>query len=116
MAQIRELKKQDDLNALLRDSSHKPVLLLKHSTRCPISAQAYDEYLRHANQDEGGEIVYALVLVVEHRPVSNAVEEALGIKHESPQAILVKDGRAVWHASHWSIKADALKEQILRLG
>jgi bacillithiol system protein YtxJ len=40
--------------------------------------------------------------------LSDTVAERLGVRHESPQALLIKDGRAVWHASHWSITSEAL--------
>jgi bacillithiol system protein YtxJ len=50
----------------------------------------------------------AVVLVVENRKLSNAVANRFGIRHESPQALLIKDGLVVWHASHWSITSEAL--------
>jgi bacillithiol system protein YtxJ len=115
MAKVHELKSMDEWNAIVRDSSRKPVMLLKHSTRCPVSAEAYDHFLKHVGSvPEDSEVDYALVLVVEQRPVSNAIAEALGVKHESPQALLIKDGQAVWHTSHWRITSDALKEQVSR--
>jgi bacillithiol system protein YtxJ len=49
-----------------------------------------------------------VVLVIENRRLSDIVAERLGVRHESPQALLIKDGRAVWHASHWSITSEAL--------
>lgn len=111
MAQIHELTNMEDWSRLVQDSSRNPVLLLKHSTRCPISAEAHDQFLKHVKLDALPNVEYAVVLVVEQRPVSNAIAEALGVKHESPQAILIKNGQAVWHDSHWRITADALKEK-----
>lgn len=52
----------------------------------------------------------AVVKVIEDRPVSNEIAARLGVKHESPQAILVRSGKAVWHASHGRITAAALAE------
>lgn len=43
--------------------------------------------------------------VIEDRPVSNEIAARLGVKHESPQAILVRGGKAVWHASHRQVTA-----------
>lgn len=115
MVQVAELKTEEDWKRLRQRSVHKPVLLLKHSTRCPISAEAYDQFLKQVNRDASSAVDYALVLVVEQRPVSNAVAEELGVKHESPQAILVRDGAALWHISHWRITADALQQQVSQL-
>ncbi|BDG59669.1 hypothetical protein caldi_07590 [Caldinitratiruptor microaerophilus] len=57
----------------------------------------------------------ALVRVREERPLSQALAERLKVRHESPQAILVQRGRAVWHASHGAITARALREAISAL-
>lgn len=46
--------------------------------------------------------------VIEERPVSLALAERVGVKHESPQALLIKDGRALWHDSHRAITTEAL--------
>lgn len=81
--------------------------IFKHSTRCPISAEAEREFMRHP--EDAALSVYR-VLVVENRPTSNAIAEALGVEHQSPQAILVRDGRAVWNASHWDVTREKLKE------
>ncbi|WP_438446710.1 bacillithiol system redox-active protein YtxJ [Gorillibacterium sp. sgz5001074] len=112
MAQVRELKDVKDWKMMLECSSGKPVMLLKHSTRCPVSAEAYDQFMKHAGKEAETDVEYALVLVVEHRPVSNSIAEDLGVRHESPQAILIRDGQAVWNDSHWRITAEMLKERI----
>ncbi|MDF2926837.1 MAG: ral stress protein [Paenibacillaceae bacterium] len=111
MTQVHELAAPKDWKVLAEASAEKPVLLLKHSTRCPISAEAYDQFMKHVNKEPVAGMQYALVLVVEQRAISNAVAEELGVKHESPQVLLIKDGQVVWHTSHWRITADALKEQ-----
>jgi bacillithiol system protein YtxJ len=51
----------------------------------------------------------AWVRVIEERPISLALAERAGVRHESPQALLIKNGKGVWHDSHWGITAAALK-------
>lgn len=80
-------------------------LVFKHSTACPISAAAYDEYLAFR---EHSDVRTAVIRVIEERPVSNHAATKLGIRHESPQALLVRDGALVWNASHRAITASAL--------
>lgn len=58
---------------------------------------------------EAAKVGLAWVRVIEERPVSLAFAERVGAKHASPQAVLVKDGKAIWHDSHWNITVDALK-------
>jgi bacillithiol system protein YtxJ len=64
-------------------------------------------------QDEPNESVeYAIIYVVEDRTVSNEAASLIGIKHESPQVILVNVGNPTWHTSHSHITSDALKERL----
>lgn len=99
------LETLDDLDALLADPS--PVLIFKHSTACPVSAHAHAEF-REWLRDKGPAPRTALVRVIEERPVSNEIARRLSVRHQSPQAILVVEGRARWDASHDRITAEAL--------
>ena len=55
---------------------------------------------------------YKVITVQSHRRLSDSAAERFGIRHETPQAILLKDGRPVWNASHFRITADALTRAI----
>lgn len=112
MAQIQQLTSLEQWEQALEGSSDKPLLVFKHSTSCPISAGAHEE-LMHFIQDSGNSPAdFALVRVIEERPVSNAIAERLGVKHASPQAILVKDGQAEWDTSHWHITYAFLSDKL----
>jgi bacillithiol system protein YtxJ len=91
------------LDALITRSHESPVILFKHSLTCPISARAYREM-----QQFEGEV--ALVVVQRAREVSRAVETVTGVQHESPQAIILRNGRPAWSASHFDITADAVAQ------
>ena len=97
----------EQLEQLLAASTNKPVLLFKHSYSCGVSAEALDELIAHLDQD-AADVTYAMVTVQTHREVSNAVAKQLGIRHETPQAILVRDGQVVWSASHFRVNAASL--------
>ena len=112
---MKEIVELGELDTVFAESADHPVFIFKHSTRCPISAGAYrrvSDYLADAD-DAGKEHppVY-LINVVESRPVSNAVQDALGVIHQSPQLILVKDGKSVWSTSHHNINADNIHKAI----
>ena len=96
-----------ELEKLFARSHEGPVLVFKHSLTCPISSAAHAEMSR-----VGREV--ALVVVQRAREVSREVETRTGIRHESPQTILLRDGRAVWTASHWGITADAVGEALAK--
>jgi len=91
------------LEELLARSYDEPVIIFKHSTTCPISAAAYREMSKVKD-------AVALVVVQRSRDVSLEVETRTGIEHESPQAIILRNGVAVWNASHWSITSDAVEQ------
>lgn len=57
----------------------------------------------------------AFVRVIEERPVSLALAERVAVKHESPQALLIRDGQALWHDSHEAVTAQALRAAVSRL-
>ena len=103
---VIELRHNEDLDQLIERSRTDTVLIFKHSTQCPVSTAAYDEFLRFTEKTSGA--TCGIVLVIEDRAVSDAIESKLGVHHESPQAIVVANGRQTWNASHWSITADAL--------
>ncbi len=107
---VTELGQPEDLEQLLERSRTEPILIFKHSTQCSISTAAYNEFLEFTSGAE--EISCGLILVLENRPLSTAIETRLGIRHESPQAIVVENGRPIWNASHWSITAGALRRAL----
>ncbi|QED48967.1 bacillithiol system redox-active protein YtxJ [Cytobacillus dafuensis] len=86
------------------------IMVLKHSSTCPISQAAFEEYESFASENKNLPIYY--LIVQEDRPLSNHIAEKSNIKHESPQAILFNNGNAVWHASHWKITYDSLRKAL----
>jgi bacillithiol system protein YtxJ len=107
-AGARELTKEGDYLAALVRSSNEPVLLFKHSTQCTISGGAYRrtaEWLSELGEDAPATF---LVKVIEHRTVSDFIAKQTKVKHESPQAILLNAGQAVWNTSHENITAESL--------
>ncbi|HXG54037.1 MAG TPA: bacillithiol system redox-active protein YtxJ [Vicinamibacterales bacterium] len=95
------------LDAAIAESLERPVLLFKHSRSCGISCEALDELNAHVAL-AGADAAYKLITVQSHRRVSDEASTRFGIRHETPQAILLRDGRPVWSASHFRITADAL--------
>lgn len=102
----KELNSLSDLETALKISHEQPVALFKHSTRCSVSLMAKKSVERFWDLDIDA---YYLDLIA-HRDVSNAIAEQLEIQHQSPQMILVKDGKAIYNASHGSIDVDAMGE------
>ncbi|MEM6327725.1 MAG: bacillithiol system redox-active protein YtxJ [Bacteroidota bacterium] len=107
MAKVTELKTREDADAMLAASHEAPVALLKHSIACPISARGQEQFVGL----EGDEDPEMYAVVVQYaRDVSNYLAEALGVKHETPQAVIVKAGEAASVFNHHRIKTGDLRE------
>lgn len=90
----------DQVSEIVEQSNHKPVLIFKHSIRCSISSWVLQSFEKSYEKDVF--IPYFLDLIA-YRDLSNFVSEKFGVIHQSPQAILIKSGRAVFDASHNAI-------------
>jgi bacillithiol system protein YtxJ len=113
MADIETIESLPALDALIERSRETPVWVFKHSLTCPISSTAWSEFMRFAGRPEGTSgAVYALIEIQRARPVSNALAERTGVRHQSPQALLLRDARVVWHASHYDIQVAALERAV----
>ncbi|NNE70963.1 MAG: bacillithiol system redox-active protein YtxJ [Rhodothermales bacterium] len=104
---IRPLTSTQELEEALMESKSGGVLLFKHSAACGVSFFARNEVLRLT--EEHDPTVFEVV-VQKSRALSSAIAERFGIRHASPQAILVRDGEAVWNASHGRITDSAVRE------
>ncbi|RMF55675.1 MAG: bacillithiol system redox-active protein YtxJ [Calditrichaeota bacterium] len=104
----------EEFNEAVKKSHEKPLLLLKHSTACGISAGALATVEDFANIYDA--IDYRMVLVIENRELSREIASITGIPHQSPQVILFHEGKPIWHTSHWSIRAKSMKKALNSIG
>lgn len=107
---LPRLSSSEEISGLLELSGESSVMVFKHSTRCPISTFAQREFMSYLPGARERGVHCVMVLVVEDRPVSLELAERLGVRHQSPQAILVRDGQAVWNDSHEGVTSSALKD------
>lgn len=98
----------DTLDALFERSYDEPVVIFKHSSRCGISAHLKEEI-------SGLDADINLVVVQTSREISVAVESRTGFRHQSPQAFVIQNGRAVYHASHYGIDPIAISAHLTSL-
>lgn len=94
----------ETLENLLTVSTTKPVIVFKHSNACSISTRAY----REMEKVEGVNILE----VQSARDVSHELASRTGVRHETPQVIILRDGKAVWNASHFDVTAVDVKKAV----
>ena len=111
MSLLTSLSHIDELEAAIAESCERPVFLFKHSRTCGVSCEALDELHAHVELTEV-QAGYRLITVQSHRRLSEEAATRLGIRHETPQAILLREGRPVWSASHFRITKRQLDQAL----
>ena len=106
----RSLTDLGQLNEIIDLSTEKPVVIFKHSTRCSISRMALKQFENEFDLNE--KVVSFLLDLIEYRNISNEIASRFGVQHQSPQIILISDGKAVYNASHESIEAAKLVKHL----
>lgn len=105
---MRRLTSLAELEDALRET---PLLLVyKHSGACGISTTAWRE-IEHLERVAPSLPIY-LMDVMEQRALARSVAAALDVRHESPQAILIRDGAVIWHGSHFAVTAAAVLRRL----
>ncbi|MDQ3087144.1 MAG: bacillithiol system redox-active protein YtxJ [Acidobacteriota bacterium] len=104
-ARFKEINSTEKLDELFTQSNEQPIVIFKHSLTCPISSGVYQE-ISNADADIN------LVVVQTARNISNAVADKTGVRHETPQAIVLKDGKPIYHASHYDVTAEDVENSV----
>ncbi len=107
------LTSEQQFRDLLIESGNRPVAVFKHSTRCSVSSMA-KRSLESDWQTATDGMPFYLLDLLQHRDVSNLIAETLGVTHQSPQLIIIKNGKAVYHASHSEIDVHEAVESVLQ--
>ena len=102
---FRPLVDGSSIDELVEESHQHPVVLFKHDPYCGVSAAAQEEL-----EEVDGEIV--MLDVSRQHDLKRAVTERTGVRHESPQVIVLRGGRVAWAASHFKITADAVRRAL----
>ncbi|MEL6865462.1 MAG: bacillithiol system redox-active protein YtxJ [Bacteroidota bacterium] len=103
----------DQLDAIIEQSKDRPVVLFKHSTTCGISAMSKHQLEQRWDFKEE-ELDFYYLDLLRYRPISNAIADRLSVIHQSPQIILLKDGKAVYSTSHHKISVADLRAAMAR--
>lgn len=106
------LESEADLTRCVEQSERGPVFIFKHSTRCPVSARALEEVRAYAAGQSDGSAPVFINYVVESRGVSNQIASMFGVRHESPQLLLVRGRTSRWSTSHGGITSHAMQSVV----
>ena len=102
----RHLEELSQLDEIIEASISKPQLIFKHSTRCGVSTTVRNRLDGEWSHNE--EITPWYLDLLRYRNISNEIAERLGVHHESPQIILLVNGKVELHLSHASLSSKDL--------
>src|SRR5262245_29330747 len=106
-----ELKEETEIETIKELSKTQTVLIFKHSIRCSTSAAALDRLERNWKEAEMGNTKPYYLDLINYRTISNKIQDTFYVQHESPQVLVIKNGRCVYNASHIEINYKDIKEQ-----
>ena len=104
--------KESQLVDIKEHSKNKPQLIFKHSSRCAISGVAMNRLERSATK---ANVDFYFLDLISNRQVSNKVAEEFSVYHESPQVLLIKDGKCIYDESHSGISMTEIEEKVATL-
>lgn len=107
----KNLSTEAGLADLIHRSYTVPCGIFKHSTRCSVSDMVKNRLEKRWQFAPDALEMYYLDLI-RYRAVSNRIAEFFEVKHESPQLIVIKDGKVVYHNSHTAINAEELTQAL----
>lgn len=106
-----KLETEAQWQQILEDSKTRLQVVYKHSIRCSISSVVKSSLERAAEPDE---IDFYYLDLINFRAVSNKIAEDTRVEHESPQVLLIKDGKCIYNESHTAINMDDIISEGLR--
>jgi len=105
-----ELTDLVQLDEIIAISNEKAVAIFKHSTRCSVSRMALKQFEKEFNNTD--KVTPYFLDLIAHRDISNEIANRFGVTHQSPQLILIKDGKAIYNVSHSDIDAESLNAKV----
>ena len=109
-----QLNSIHQLSEIDQESKSTLVLIFKHSITCGISATALNRIERNWQQTDSSVIKPYYLDLLNHRAVSNAIENHYKIEHQSPQVLVIKNGKCIYTTTHNAIRYDDLLEEVLK--
>jgi bacillithiol system protein YtxJ len=112
MTPWQPLTQAEQLQDIVRESHEQPILIFKHSTSCSISAAAKGKIERQWDDAGLDDVKLYYLDLLRFRPISGDIAQQFGVRHESPQLLLIQDGECRYTASHMGIRLSEVKQVV----
>lgn len=110
-----KLDQIEQIEQIKTASQDNPVLIFKHSTRCSVSSMAENRLERAWKQEEVPSISPYHLDLIQHRDISQALASVFSVPHESPQILIIANGKCVYDTSHMGISYNEIKKVVVGL-
>ncbi len=107
-----KLDSADKIEGIKEQSRSQPILIFKHSTSCSISSMALNRLERDWNSDDMKNMGVYFLDLIKNRDVSNSIASAFDIPHQSPQVLIIKEGKCIYDNSHMGISYREISQQL----
>ncbi|MFT5885133.1 MAG: bacillithiol system protein YtxJ [Arcticibacterium sp.] len=98
-----KLNAAEQLEEIKKESKERPVMIFKHSTTCPISTTSLSRMERNWKDEDSKNIKAYYVDLLSNRGLSAEIASTFAVEHQSPQVIVIKDGKSIYDESHFGI-------------
>jgi monothiol bacilliredoxin len=104
------LTDMSQLDTIDEESKTQKVMILKHSTRCSISSAALGRIERKWKEGDASSVKPYYLDLIAHRDISNAIEARYNVYHESPQVLVISNGKSIFSQTHMGIDLNEIMD------
>jgi len=103
------LEDEKQLDEIISNSNKTPQVIFKHSTRCSTSSMAKNRLDKNNAPDGTG---FYFLDLIKHRNLSNKIADCFEVRHQSPQVLVIINGKCIYNESHSGIIFDEIEDTI----
>ncbi len=92
-------------------AAKKPQVIFKHNNTCPISKGVLRS-LKEETDTLPAQTPFYILDLLTYRNLSDAVAERFNVPHESPQLLVIKDGKCTYNKSLYNITPEETAQAI----
>lgn len=92
-----------DIDGIIEQSELNSIIIFKHSTRCGISGIVLRKFIKKMSTSVTDQKLFYFLNVIKHRDASNEIVRRFNVQHESPQLLVIKQGKVIANDSHYEI-------------
>jgi bacillithiol system protein YtxJ len=107
-----ELSSVDQIEQIRKESTEKPILIFKYSSRCSLSRMALDRLERNWKETEMSGVKPYFLDLITYREISNRIAHDFHVEHESPQVLIIENEKSIYDRSHMGIDYQQIREVV----